>query len=158
MERISHVGLIYPAGKSYWRESLSTVDLLVPASLDQLLSLLRILFFFYKTSKLNEKVNCTQPSPSVSIACTTDQERTILSITTLRIMTLSIICSFGAISVNDTQHNDTVQNSIKWHNAESRCAEYCILIIMLSVIMLSAQFSLLCRVLHFLFIGWVSLC
>jgi hypothetical protein len=40
------------------KEKARTVDLLVPTSL-----------FFYKTSYLNEEVNCTDPSLSVSIPC-----------------------------------------------------------------------------------------
>jgi len=56
------------AGKSFWRGRLSTVDLLVLTSLDQILILLEILFtFFYKTSYPTEEINCTQPAPSVSI-------------------------------------------------------------------------------------------
>jgi hypothetical protein len=35
--------------------------------------MLNILFkFFYQTSYFNEEVNCTDPSPSVSIPCDTD--------------------------------------------------------------------------------------
>jgi hypothetical protein len=45
---------------------LSTVDLLVLTSLDQLLYYLP----FYKTNNLNEEVNCTEPSSSVSIPWT----------------------------------------------------------------------------------------
>jgi len=44
------------------------VDLLVLTSLDYLLFIWNILFtFFYKTSYLIAEVNCTDPSPSVSI-------------------------------------------------------------------------------------------
>jgi hypothetical protein len=46
---------------------LSAVDLLVLTSLDQLLLVLLSLFTFYKTSHLNEELNCTEPSPSASI-------------------------------------------------------------------------------------------
>ncbi len=46
----------------------STVDLLLLTSLDYLLFILKILsIFFYKTSFLNEEVNCTAPSLLVSI-------------------------------------------------------------------------------------------
>jgi hypothetical protein len=39
-------------------------DLLVQTSLDQLILNLKTLFtFFYKSSYLNEEVNCTEPSP-----------------------------------------------------------------------------------------------
>jgi hypothetical protein len=31
--------------------------------------ILKIIFTFYKTSYLNEEVNCTEPSPSVSVPC-----------------------------------------------------------------------------------------
>jgi hypothetical protein len=47
---------------------LSAVDLLVLTSLDQLLLTLAILFtFLNKTIYLNEEVNCSKPSPSVSV-------------------------------------------------------------------------------------------
>ncbi len=56
------------AGKSYLGGRFSTVDLLVLTSLDQFVSKLKILFFlFYKTSYLNEEVNCTEPSTSISV-------------------------------------------------------------------------------------------
>jgi hypothetical protein len=35
----------------------------------QLLFILKILLTFYKISYLNEEINCTGPSPSVSIPC-----------------------------------------------------------------------------------------
>jgi len=41
------------------------VDLLVLTSFDQLLFILKILFTFLQN--LNEEVNCTKPSPLVSI-------------------------------------------------------------------------------------------
>jgi hypothetical protein len=37
--------------------------------LDQLLLIQQTLFTFYKTSYLNEEVNRTEPSPSVSVPC-----------------------------------------------------------------------------------------
>jgi hypothetical protein len=47
---------------------LSTVDLLVLTSLDQLLLIVQTHYLhFYKTSYPNEEVNCTEPSPSVSV-------------------------------------------------------------------------------------------
>jgi hypothetical protein len=46
----------------YRRGRLSTVDLLVPTSLDHMLLILRTLFTFYKTSYLNEEVKCTEHS------------------------------------------------------------------------------------------------
>jgi len=55
------------AGKSYWRERLSAVDLLVLISLDLLLLILKRWFTFLQTSYLNEEVNRTEPSPSVSV-------------------------------------------------------------------------------------------
>jgi len=49
-------------------EGSGTADLQVLTSLDKLIFRLKIVFtFFYKTSYLNEEVNCTEPSPSVSI-------------------------------------------------------------------------------------------
>ncbi len=57
-------------GKSYWGGRLSTVGLLVLTSWDQLIFTLKILFsFLYKTSYLNEEINCTEPSLLVSIPC-----------------------------------------------------------------------------------------
>jgi hypothetical protein len=46
---------------------LSTIHLLAQTSLDQLRLILKTFFTFYKTSYLNEEVNRTEPSPSVSI-------------------------------------------------------------------------------------------
>ncbi len=55
-------------GKPFWRERLNTVDLLVLTCLDQLLIILKILFtFFTVTSYINVEVNCTEPSPFVSV-------------------------------------------------------------------------------------------
>ncbi len=57
-----------PTGKSFWRGRLSAVDLLVLTSLDQLFIYIEnIINLFYKTSYLNEEVNCTEPFPLVSI-------------------------------------------------------------------------------------------
>jgi hypothetical protein len=53
--------------KSYCRGRHSTVDLLVLTNLYQLLSILKILFTFFKTSYLNEEVNLSEPSPSVRL-------------------------------------------------------------------------------------------
>ncbi len=47
-------------------KALITIDLLVAIGLDQLLFLL---YFIYKTIYLSEEVNCTDPSPSVSVLC-----------------------------------------------------------------------------------------
>jgi len=55
-------------GKSYWRGKLSTNDLCVLNSWDQLSFILKILFLCFKTRYLNE-VNYTEPSSSVSIPC-----------------------------------------------------------------------------------------
>ncbi len=46
---------------------ISTIDLLVLTSLDQLLLKLQALLTFYETRYLNEEVNCAEPSPSVSV-------------------------------------------------------------------------------------------
>jgi hypothetical protein len=51
------------ARNTNWRGRLSTVDLLVLTSLDQLLLILQTFFLFYKTSYLIEEVNHTEPSP-----------------------------------------------------------------------------------------------
>ncbi len=56
------IGLFIP-GKSYWRGRLRTVDLFVLTSLDQLIfGIENINYLLYKTSYLNEEVNCTEPS------------------------------------------------------------------------------------------------
>jgi hypothetical protein len=50
-------------------EGISTVDFLVLSSSDQLILRLKILFTFVtKQVTLNEEVNCTEPSPSVSVS------------------------------------------------------------------------------------------
>jgi hypothetical protein len=61
---------LHNPGNPYWRGQLSTVDLHLLTSIDQLHLILKILFTFYKTSYLNEEVNCTEPSPSVKVPCT----------------------------------------------------------------------------------------
>jgi hypothetical protein len=44
------------------------VYLLVKTILDQMLLILKIIYFsFYKTSYLNEEMNCTEPFPSVRV-------------------------------------------------------------------------------------------
>jgi hypothetical protein len=48
------------------RGRLSTVDLHLPTILEQSLLILKILFPFYKTSYLNEEVNCTEHSLTIS--------------------------------------------------------------------------------------------
>ena len=54
------------AGKTYCGGRLSTVDLLVLTSLDQVIFIFKILFsFFTKTSYLNELVNCAESSPQL---------------------------------------------------------------------------------------------
>ncbi len=47
---------------------LSTTDLLVLTSLDDLLLILKTLVTFYEMSYVYEEVNCTEPSPSVRSA------------------------------------------------------------------------------------------
>jgi hypothetical protein len=64
------LGLIFIAGKAYLRGRISTVDLLVLTSLDEVLFNLKLYFpFFTKTTYLNEEVNCTDPFPSVRLPC-----------------------------------------------------------------------------------------
>jgi len=53
----------------YWSGRISTVGLHVLTSSDQLLLIPQKYFLFYKTSCLNEEINCTEPSPSVSVPC-----------------------------------------------------------------------------------------
>ncbi len=51
-------------------ERLSTVDLLVLTSLEQLIFILEfgnIMYLFCKASYNNEEVNCTEPSPPVRV-------------------------------------------------------------------------------------------
>jgi hypothetical protein len=59
--------LMDQAGKSYRRESLRTVDLLVLSNIDQILFTMNILFTFLQTSYLNEEVICRDPFPEASI-------------------------------------------------------------------------------------------
>ncbi len=59
-----HLYLSSPsAGNPYWRGRLSTVDLHVLTSLNQLIFKLKILFTLF--TKLNEEVNCTESSPQL---------------------------------------------------------------------------------------------
>jgi hypothetical protein len=59
--------LVIPgAGNPHIRGRISTIDLLVLTSSDQLRLILCI---YYKTSNLNVEVNCTEPSPSVRVPC-----------------------------------------------------------------------------------------
>jgi hypothetical protein len=65
----THPIMMFYSGNPQWRGRLSTVVLLVQSSLDELLLILPTLFTRYKTSYLNEEVNRTKPSPSVSVPC-----------------------------------------------------------------------------------------
>ncbi len=56
-------------GNPHWRGRLSTVDLLVITSLVKLLLILKHYLLSNKTSYLNEEVNRTDLSPSVSVPC-----------------------------------------------------------------------------------------
>ncbi len=46
---------------------MNIVDLLILTSLDQLLYIMKYNLPFYKTSYINQEVNCTESSPSVSV-------------------------------------------------------------------------------------------
>ncbi len=66
-------------GKAQYR-----ITLLPLISLDQLIFKAKMLFtFFYKTSYLNEEVNCTEPFPLVGVSCT---DRRIVHIKTIKIL------------------------------------------------------------------------
>jgi hypothetical protein len=55
-------------GKPYWMERLGTVDLLVLTSFrSAVLYIQSIITLCYKTSYINEEINCTEPSPLVSV-------------------------------------------------------------------------------------------
>ncbi len=76
---ISHQ-LVEPR-KSFTRGGLSTVDLLELTSLDELDKLKMLFTFLYKTSYINEEVNCTVPFPSASIPqFTLTRRSTVLSL------------------------------------------------------------------------------
>ncbi len=55
--------------ESLLKGRISTDDLLALTSLLQLLLILNYIFSFRKTTYLNEEVNCTEPSHSVSVPC-----------------------------------------------------------------------------------------
>jgi hypothetical protein len=63
------VGACQKAGKSYLRGRVSTVDLLVLASLDQLLVILKYYLRLLQNGLSEEEVNGTELSPSVNIPC-----------------------------------------------------------------------------------------
>ncbi len=68
--QVGYLDYLHQSGNPYLRGRLSTVDLLVLTNLVQLLWVQQTLFtFFCKTSYLNEEVNRTEPSPSVSVIC-----------------------------------------------------------------------------------------
>ncbi len=52
--------------KEYLLKDISTIDLIVLISSDQLLLILKTSVLFHNTSYLKEEVNGTEPSPSVS--------------------------------------------------------------------------------------------
>ncbi len=58
--------MLHRGSLTRWRGMLSRVGYLILTSLDQLLLNLKILLTFSVTSYLNEEVNCTDPSPSIS--------------------------------------------------------------------------------------------
>jgi len=55
------------AGNPYWRGRISTIELLILTSSNQLLFVLKLCIYnlFYETSYLNKEVNCTEPFPLV---------------------------------------------------------------------------------------------
>ncbi len=59
----------YKARNTYWGERPSTVDLLVLSGSDQMFLYWKYFFYSFTKSYLNEEVNCTEPSPSVSVHC-----------------------------------------------------------------------------------------
>ncbi len=62
--------IIVKPGKPYWRRMLSTVALLLFGCLDKLSIILKIIIYLcYKTSYIDEEVNCTEPSRSISVPC-----------------------------------------------------------------------------------------
>jgi hypothetical protein len=72
--------LTSPSGKSYRRGRLSTVDLLVITSLDELLVIMQTLFTFKKTRYLTVEANRTEnslaigfPFPSVLVSASVKQ-------------------------------------------------------------------------------------
>ncbi len=67
LDKLYELLVLLKPGKSFWKGRLSTVDLFVLTSLDQLHLTLQTLFTFHKTSYLNEEVNHTGPSRSISI-------------------------------------------------------------------------------------------
>ncbi len=64
-----HVSLSDTQSREALLNGDSTVDLLVLNSLDQFHFIEKIIYLFCKMSYLNEEVNCTEPSPSVSVPC-----------------------------------------------------------------------------------------
>ncbi len=71
---------------------LSTVDLLVLTSLDHLLLLCTV--YFFKTSCLNEEVNGTKPSLSVSVAFSDGIiSKVVISIVVVLTLKRQLLCS-----------------------------------------------------------------
>jgi hypothetical protein len=79
-------------GNSYWVGSISTVHLLVLTSLDQWIFKLKILFTLLQTSYLNEEVNCTELSPSVSFPCSNNSFYFISFLSMLKVYSTTTTC------------------------------------------------------------------
>ncbi len=134
------------------------------ACLDQLLLIFPTLFSFNKTNYLNEEVNCTEPSPSVS------PPWFFLSwlpavVAGLKTSTLgwcdecstTVLMGLAAIRCHHIQHNDTQHNDIQHNNWQN----------MTLIIMALHHYAgcHLCWVSHvrkiplcWMSLGWVSLC
>ncbi len=108
---------------------LSTVDLLVLTSLDQLLFILKFyLLFLQKRANVNEEVNCTEPSPQLVFPA----KSFIFGTYKLMITTLSII-----MRKHNFQHNITQHNDIQCLYQVSLCWVVAIKSFILSVVMLN---------------------
>ncbi len=66
LENRKHHQHIFGTREALLKGRISTADLLVLTSLDQLFFKLKL---FFKTTYLNSEVDCTEPSPSVRVPC-----------------------------------------------------------------------------------------
>jgi hypothetical protein len=89
--------LVIP-GNPYWRDRISTADLLLLTSLDQLIFKMNEYFPLLQIRYLNEEVNCTEPSRSYDVPF---QLKVYCSLQVLQSSKLFLYLDFSIKLVND---------------------------------------------------------
>jgi hypothetical protein len=117
-----------PTGNPYWRGKLSTVDLLVLNSSDQLLFALKLYFSFYKTTILIRRSTVPEPSPSVSIPWCWNNHNGYSQLIQTRYPNKEVSCTEASPSVSvpwcQTNHYKHSQLCQTWYpNKEANCIQ-----------------------------------